>query len=256
MPGVSVGNLALSKYGFFTCRNAAVGTSFVILNSGASATALPAYPTGEALEVQSTDNTNDKAGGTGMLTVRVGYLVGTTGAIGSEVITLNGTTNVPLVQTSVTRVLFMHGLTFGSTGAATGTVSVQTVTGDFSRMAIDTGFKSAFPGRFTIPDGYTGYYRGFDLSNSTVTSLAKVSYIIRADVAFQTGLASSNNFIELDCGEAGPASGLQGGGRPSSVHGANIPLPAGTTIMALARADQAAVTCAGRVYVELTNKEI
>lgn len=266
MAFIASGNIHALPYMAVLCRRAgftggAVATNaFSILNSGASSTALPAYPTGEALELVSTSAEDGAGGATGMLTVRVVYLDGTTGSITSAVVTLNGTGVVALADTTITRVIGMHGVTFGSTGAAVGTITCRTVSGSTGRMAIDPMFRSAFPGRYTIPDGYTGYYRGFQPEHSAAASgtTTAVEYIIRADILSNTGLVSTNSFIDLDYCLTNIGTGQAGAGRPGGgVNGQNIVLPAGTTVTALARHDGAgSVVVGGRFFIELTTVEI
>lgn len=258
-------NIHVLPYHAVTCRRSSLAGSsldtqaFSVLNNGASATALPNYPTGEALEVVG--GANDTSGGTGLRTLRVIYLVGTTGTISSEVITMHASagTAVPLVQTSVTRVIGMHGVTFGTNAAVTTSVTIQVASGGATRMSISPMFRSAFPGRYTVPDGYTAFYRGFSLNHTggTATLPATIEYLIRADLASQTGLLSTNNFIDLDFDCSNIGTGPTGSGRPTGVNGQNIVLPPGTTISALARHEgSGAITIGGRFFLELVSQVV
>lgn len=251
-------NLNLYKYNGFGCFHSAVGTMVTagvgILNDGAAFTALPTYSTGEALRLVSSSVEDGGSGGdTGALTVQVIYL-DTDGSVDSQVVTMNGTTNVNLTDTTVARVLDIHCLTFGSALTNVGTITIQT-TGGVNRMSIPAGHNRAAPGRFTIPTGYAGLYRGFNISNSAATNLVSVTYVIEADVNPLTGALNENVFQPIDWAVSGPASGPVGDRAPFPQGGRRIYLPEKCTVRARAVAvGSASSIAAGFVLLELHPK--
>lgn len=247
-------NLNLVKYNGFSCYLSSVIATWSIMNDGAASTALPTYSTGEALRLVSSSIEDGGSGGdTGALTVQVIY-IDTDGSVDSQVVTMNGTSNVNLTDTTVARVLDIHCLTFGSALTNVGTITIQT-TGGVNRMSIPAGHNRAAPGRMTIPTGYVGLYRGFNLSNGTVTSLTSVSYRIEADINPLTGVLNENVYQAIDWAAGGPASGVLGNVTPFEKGGRRIYLPEKTTIRASAiEVGATGAPAAGFVFVELHPK--
>lgn len=111
----------------------------------------------QGMEVYSTDNTNDKAGGTGALTVKIWYLTNTF-VEKTEVVTVTGTTNAETVATDIYRVNAFRVMTAGATGAATGTISLRNKADHstvYSQIAI--GQTRARNSIYTVPVGKTLY---------------------------------------------------------------------------------------------------
>lgn len=242
-------NLNLIKYNGFGCLLSSMGTSLTIANDGAAATALPVYATGEPLEILSS-SANDTAAGTGARTVQIIY-IDTDGSIDSETVTLNGITGVNLTDTAVARVLDIHCLTFGSGGTNAGTITVQVDPGGATRMTIPVGHNRAAPGRFTVPTGYVGLYRGFNVSCGSTGTPTKVVILVEADINPLTGSLNENVYQPIDWGSSGAASGVIGNPSPQERGGRRVYLPSKTTIRMRVSADAGTATFAGFVFVEL-----
>lgn len=245
--------------GSFGCLNTAIDNSgWKILNDGAASTALPAYASGEALEVisSSAEDDSDKGAGvpgTGAFTVVVIY-IDNDGTIDSQTVNLNGTAAVAMTDTTISRVLDMYTTTYGSGGVSAGNITIRTVSGSNGRMQILAGRRRAAPGRFTIPEDYVGVYKGFSLSNTTVSASApsKIDYEIEAEINPLNGSYNAGVFTTIDWGAAGPASGIVGNAFSDAKGGRKIYLPEKTTIHARAKSDAAGlVTVAGFVYIDL-----
>lgn len=125
--------------------------------------------TGVAMEVVSSSG-NDAAAGTGARTVQVDW-IDTNYVAGSEVITLNGVTPVPLVKTSVLAINGFKVLTVGSGLVNAGTVSVRTVSGSVVKSSIaGVGYSnSAHSFLYTIPDNFIGLLGSVSYSATGVT---------------------------------------------------------------------------------------
>ena len=107
----------------------------------------------QALEVVSTDNTNDKAAGTGALTVKISYLT-TAYVEKSEIVTMNGTVAVATTATDIFRVNNFRVETAGATGAATGTISLRRSGAGTNVSQIIPTQTRARNSMFTVPTGY------------------------------------------------------------------------------------------------------
>lgn len=248
-------NLNLVKFNGFGCYlTTVVSANPTILNDGAASTALPVYATGEALRLVSSSVEDGGSGGdTGALTVQVIYL-DTDGSVDSETVTMNGTTNVNLTDTTVARVLDIHCMTFGSAGTNVGVITIQT-TGGVNRMSIPIGHNRAAPGRFTIPTGYVGLYRGFNLSNGSMGTPTRLTTFIEADINPRTGNLNENVYQPIDFGVGGAASGVHGNFAAPEKGGRRVYLPEKTTIRARALSDvSAGCGVGGFVFVELYPK--
>ena len=115
---------------------------------------------GEQMSVVSS-SANDAAAGTGIQKVEVHYL-DETGAAGSEIVTLNGTTPVNLAYATVRYVQSMHATEVGSNGVAAGHVSIYKTSGaiatDLYNLIAANGNASLVPSRM-VPLGKTLYLR-------------------------------------------------------------------------------------------------
>lgn len=106
------------------------------------------YP-GAKMEVVSTDNTNDKAGGTGALTVKIGYLTDA-GVQKSEVVIMNGTT---AVQTAGADIWRINSFRVASGAAAAGTITLQEIDNSPVFSHIAAGETRARNMAYTVPAG-------------------------------------------------------------------------------------------------------
>lgn len=120
-----------------------------IWNAGGSYTKLAA---GQALEVVSSDNTNDKAGGTGALTVSIGYL---TSAFVSKtaVVTLTGTAAAATTETDIMYVNSFRVATAGATGVAAGTITLRRASAGTKVSEIAAGQTRGRKMWYTVPAG-------------------------------------------------------------------------------------------------------
>lgn len=105
------------------------------------------------MEVISTDNTNDKAGGTGALTVKICYLTNTFDQK-SEIVTLNGTTAVPTVATDIYRINAFCVYSWGSAGKNAGIITIRHLddTPIYEHIAVGKNTSRSF--FYTVPNGY------------------------------------------------------------------------------------------------------
>lgn len=244
-----------TKYGGFGCYHSALGSSLAILNDGAASTALPNYATGEALEIVSAGasaaNDDGSPAGTGARTVTVVYIDPTLGAVTTETVTMNGTAAVALTDTTVSRVLDMFVATAGSSGTNEGAITIRVAGGGATRMTIPIGHNRAAPGRFTIPTGYYGIYRGFTINNTAGSLLAKVTCLVEADFNPYTNAVNEHIYQPIDWGVSGPASGQMGYEIGDRQGGTRVYLKEKTTIRVRASADAGTPPVGGRVFLQL-----
>lgn len=113
------------------------------------------------LEVVSSDNTQDKANGTGALTVGIDYLDNTF-AEKTTTVTLNGTTAVPTTPTDIFRINSFYVATAGTNGAPVGNISLRTLTtGTVTYAYILAGQNFARQAIYTVPLGKKLYITDF-----------------------------------------------------------------------------------------------
>lgn len=120
------------------------------------------------MAVSSSDNTNDKAWGTGALTVMIHYL-DTDYAMQSEIITLNGTTPVNTVATDILRINDFHIKTVGSSGVAAGTISVKNTGWTVTYSTITAWFTASRQAIYTVPAWYVWYINHWQASSGSTT---------------------------------------------------------------------------------------
>lgn len=238
--------------GSFGCLNTAVNNTWTVLNDAVSATALPVYATGEALEVNSS-NPTDGAANLGARTATVIY-INNDGTVGSEVVSITGGGNTALTDTTISRVLDFYISSYGGNGVSAGTLTVRRITGSVNRCQILAGRSRAATGRFTIPEGFIGVYKGFNLSCTSASASApvKIDYEIEAEINPLTGAYNAGVFTTIDWACAGPTTGIAGCAPADQSGGRKIYLPAKSTIHARAKTDTAGtITVAGFVYIDL-----
>ena len=132
------------------------------------------FPTaGSQVRIVSSDNTQDKAGGTGALTVRVGYLKSDF-TEGSVTLTLNGTANVDsgVSHADIFRVNSFRVMTTGTNNAPVGNLTLTQVTGGLVVGYIRLGKTRARSAIYTVPLGKTLYI------TSIAFSAAGTKYVI------------------------------------------------------------------------------
>jgi len=112
---------------------------------------------GQQCEIISTDNAQDKAAGTGLLTARF-YYVNTDDEICYEIMTLNGTTGVATTATDIKAVLPFYMETVGSGKDPVGAITIENTANDTDYVAMAAGDENLFLGTLYCPAGYIGYY--------------------------------------------------------------------------------------------------
>jgi hypothetical protein len=134
---------------------------------------------GEQMTVVSTDNADNGATATGVLTLRIEYL-DATGAQQTEDITMNGTTGVNTSATDIRFVNDMYALTVGSNGVAEGSITIIKLGGsigvDLYQMIAQGGNKSLVPHRM-VPLAKTLYLMGWHCEEA---QLKRAAYRIRS----------------------------------------------------------------------------
>lgn len=144
------GHEAWTKSGY----NPNVGTASETVWSYSTAYVFPTAPI--QMEVVSSDNTQDKAGGTGALEVYVNYLDGNY-VEHQETIILNGTTAVPTVATNIFRVNNFRVKKVGAAKAPLGNLTIRGIGGGTVYSYITAGFNRARNIVYTVPAGKTLY---------------------------------------------------------------------------------------------------
>jgi hypothetical protein len=100
----------------------------------------------------SSDNTNDKASGSGALKVTAYYL-DTNYVSRTEEITLNGTANVNTVATDILRINGFRVTAAGASGKPAGTLSLTSVGAGTTYGFISLGYTRARNSCYTVPAG-------------------------------------------------------------------------------------------------------
>lgn len=148
--GDIAGHTAWSKIGF----NPNVGTSEETVWSYSTQYVFPVAAM--QMEVLSSDNTQDKAGGTGCLTVTITYLDDNYDEH-STVVTLNGTTAVPTTPVNIYRVNGFRCTTVGTNNVPVGNITLRGVGGGTVYSYILAGYTRARNIVYTVPEGKTLY---------------------------------------------------------------------------------------------------
>lgn len=120
------------------------------------------------MEVVSSDNTQDKAGGTGALTVTINYLDGSYNEH-STVVTLNGTTAVPTTPVNIYRVNAFRCTTVGTNNSPVGNITLRGIGGGTVYSYILAGYTRARNIVYTVPEGYNLYITSIMWSSADAT---------------------------------------------------------------------------------------
>lgn len=171
--GNVTGHMSWSKTGY----NPNVGTSEETVWSYSTQYV---YPTSAMqMEVVSSDNTQDKAGGTGALAVTITYLDGSYNEH-SEVVELNGTTAVPTSHVNLYRINSFRCTNVGTNGAPIGNITLRGVGGGTVYSYMLAGYTRARNIVYTVPEGYDLYITSVMWSCSEATKgvrfINKVNY--------------------------------------------------------------------------------
>jgi len=182
-------------------RNPAISTATVPEDIWAGGGVYTGFPVGAAeIVTVVSSSTNDTAAGSGARTITI-YGLDASGNIQSETITLNGTTKANSLNTYY-RVHRAYVETSGGSNTAfnVGTITIQhlTTTGNiFSIMQI--GLNAATAAVYTIPLGYTGFLKHFDISASKTQTA-----IIDGALWFRPYGKSPVMFHQFSASEASP----------------------------------------------------
>jgi hypothetical protein len=150
--GNVTGHEVWSKIGF----NDAIGTTEETMWTNSSQYVFPTVA--GQMEVVSSDNTQDKSGGTGALTVRIGYLKSDYSE-SSVTLTLNGTVAVPTGAThaDIWRINSFRVMTTGTNNAPVGNLTLRPAGGGTTYGYIRAGKTRARTCVYTVPLGKTLY---------------------------------------------------------------------------------------------------
>ena len=223
------GHTRWEKFGF----NDAIGTTQLTLGPAYSADYV--WPTGNTqMSIRSSDNTQDKAGGTGARTVTLYYL-DSAYAEKSVDVNLNGTTWVDLSVADVFRVQNMRTKTVGAGGKPVGNITLA----DTATKGITYGYISAGRNRqrqfiWTVPAGKTLYITQASIYAMCGTANKYCRIILEATYDNKSGtvLTPGVHFI-------GYAEGLGSQFSNGFQYGLPIKFPAQTDIKASAIAQAA-----------------
>lgn len=151
----------------------------------------------------SSSSASDGVGGTGARTIKITYVDQTGATLGTESVTLNGTTPVNLVQTNKCFIEKIELVTVGSTGAAVGTISLFTAAAGGGTVVgtIGAGDRRTFWAHHYILSGKTCNITGVLHANSSTVSGGTSTAVLRK---FLIGIANS---VEEEISETLSVSG-------------------------------------------------
>ncbi len=154
----------------------------------------PWMASASALEVVSS-SANDTLAGTGVQKVRVGYLDGDYSSQ-SEVISLNGTTPVPLTDTTILRVNSLRVTQVGTGGVAAGLITCRLVGGAATvYRSIVAGYTRGRGLTYTVPLGKTLYITSIAVSSGYTVAGKVVRWTGRAQVDDTAPTVKVNFFL-------------------------------------------------------------
>lgn len=157
-PNISYNN----KFG----RNAACAAGDAIWSIS---TAFVEPVTASVCNVVSTDNTKDIPGGTGARTILVTGINGSYDEV-TETVTLNGTTNVPTVN-SYWAISRSYVTTAGTDGTAAGTISItSTAAGTPAMGSLAVGFNQTQSAQYMVPRNYSAYLNLINIGAQNVSA--------------------------------------------------------------------------------------
>jgi len=138
--------------------NATIGTSFETISNTDADQVLPIIA-GADIDVVSASAADDD-GSTGATSVTVTYLDDSFNQA-TEVITMNGTSEVEMTEQNISFIQKAEVTTSGTGLAAAGAITIADVTGGGVHAVIDAGSKESGNCTWKIPAGHTGYIHGF-----------------------------------------------------------------------------------------------
>lgn len=114
----------------------------------------------ENFEIVSS-SANDAAAGTGTRTVDICY-IDANYALTCTLVTMNGTTAVPVGVLGARMILWMEAVTGGTGGVSAGNISLRISGAGATWEYIKAGGNKSLSGRFMVPDGYEGFLLNWD----------------------------------------------------------------------------------------------
>ena len=195
---IAKGNILGHKGFSIPGRKDSVGTTVLEDITQTGNTVLP-RPAGTDIEIisSSTNDDGDPAG-TGIQIVHMEYL-DVNGDEQCIAVTLNGTTAVN-IGTAVYDIQWIHSIASGSNSVAVGNIQVRDVaSGSIIYEQINAGGNQSLTARIKIPNGKTGYIKGWQCSSVT----RKIDFRLRADVdrfsrALQAGVFNFQDAMVLE----------------------------------------------------------
>jgi hypothetical protein len=148
----------------------------------------------------SSNNAADAAAGTGMRSLRITWMDSTGATVGTEDVTLNGTTPVNLVTTTKCFIDKIEGLTWGTGGANAGIISLFTGAAGGGTLVgtIAATDNRTFWAHHYIQSGKTGNVTSvFHGNNSTVSGGTSVAVLKRKNIVANSGEVQISDFIRI-----------------------------------------------------------
>ena len=196
------------------------------------------FPTAEmGMEVVSSDNTQDKAGGTGALTVKIYYLTAA-GVAKTETVTLNGTTVVPTAATDIFRVNAFTVASTGTGGKPVGNISLRHLSDTPVYSQITAGYTKDRNLIYTVPAGKTLYITSIAVSSLNAGADKGCRFTLRATYDDLAGAALTAGIFFFPYFEIAARNG-------TFMRTFELPLRfvAGTDIKTSVTAEAASTTC-------------
>ena len=140
--------------------NATIGTSFETITNTNADQVLPVIAGADIDVVSASTDDDGSPAGTGANTITVTYLDDNFDQA-TEVITMNGTTEVEMTEQNISFIQKAEITTSGTGLASAGAITIADVTGGGVHAIIDAGSKESGNCTWKIPAGHTGYVHGF-----------------------------------------------------------------------------------------------
>ncbi len=152
-------------------------------------------------------NANDTAAGTGARTVQITYYDQTGAGPFTENLTLNGTTGVNTVSTTICFIENIKVLTVGSTGSNVGIISLYTAINKGGSVfgTIAATANQTFWTHHYVPSGKTSFISGFSGGTSGTSSSQNGNFVLKATtptIANSAEIQVSDNVIATGAGNS------------------------------------------------------
>ena len=240
--------------------NATIGTSFETISNTDADQVLPVIA-GADIDVVSASAADDD-GSTGATSVTVTYLDDSFNQA-TEVITMNGTTEVEMTEQNISFIQKAEVTTSGTGLAAAGAITIADVTGGGVHAVIDAGSKESGNCTWKIPAGHTGYIHGFWYDvDSVAAGQGTAEIALQVAHAESSGVANSESWrtvakvtlVEQDSDVVAASGGNGGTNMGSFSFPGNVPfvVPAKSMVRLAGKALSTAVaaTCGFSMSVQ------